>query len=958
MNSTSTIDLAAILYEVIRYLIYILILGGWILGIYLIIKAYSKRRKRLWIVKQKYTTILVRVPRNNEKGPLAAQMMFASLHGIYKSSREKLEEGSFQEHLSFEIVSTEKYIRFYIFAPVHLKDFVTGQVYAQYPNVDISEVSDYTLEKRKEGAHFVGTELSLIRKDFFPIKTFLTFEVDPLASITGVLSQLEEGEQIWIQMLARPVSDRWQNKAISYINGIKSGKKIHGGGGGVFKIFYYILMFFKFIFFPEPAAGTKGTAVVKLSGPMEQAVKAIEEKSTKLGYESKIRLMFLSSKSNEAMKIKVQSIVGAFKQYNVSNLNGFVNKGYYHDDFEFLNAFQTRNFEEDGYILNIEELASLYHLPTLTVETPTIDWSGSKKGGPPATLPIEGVVDEEELTVFAKTNFRDREENFGIKIDDRRRHMYIIGQTGTGKSTMMKNMMMDDVREGRGVAIVDPHGEFIDDVINYIPENRIKDVVVLNPGDREFSIGFNLLENVDPHKREILASGMMSIFKKIWEGVWSARMEHIMKNIILALMETPGTTMLSATKMLVNKDYRKMIVDNIKDPVVKEFWVEEFENQVKTNPRFATEAIAPIQNKVGQFLAVPSIRNIVGQPHSTLDFKDIMDNKKILLVRISKGDIGEDNMALLGAMIITKIQLTAMERAGVREENMNDFYLYVDEFQNFATSSFATILAEARKYKLNLIVAHQYIAQLTPEIRDSIFGNAGNLVAFRVSVDDAPVLKKTFEPVFEETDLVNLSNFHIYVKMMIDNIVVPAFSAVTLNFKNEKKFYGFGERIVQESREKYATPRDQVEKAILTWSESMAQSNLASSRGEGRGSYSTGAPREQGQEVVQKKTGEGYREVKGKEGGVWYVRKSQISNLKSQNLEEGNAVSENVLIEKNPISPISPISPVPAIGDEAVHGHEAIKDIKVGEATAEDLVFPSEEDKDDNVIKPGESIEL
>ncbi|MDD5731646.1 MAG: type IV secretion system DNA-binding domain-containing protein [Patescibacteria group bacterium] len=964
------IDFATIAYEVVRYLIYILILSGWIFGIYLVLKAYSKRRKRLWITKQKYTTILVRVPRNNEKGPLSAQLMFASLHGIYKSAREKLEEGSFQEHLSFEIVSTDKYIRFYIFAPVHLKDFVTGQVYAQYPNVDISEAGDYTLEKRKEGSHFVGTELSLIRRDFFPIKTFLNFEVDPLASITGVLSQLDEGEQIWIQMLARPVSDKWQNKAIHYINNIKSGKRVPDAAIGIFKIFYYIFLFLKLVFAPEPSVGSKGATAVKLSGPMEQAVKAIEEKSTKLGYEAKIRLMFLSSKSNEAMKIKVQSIVGAFKQYNASNLNGFINRGYYHDDYEFLNAFQTRNFEEDGYILNIEELASLYHLPTITVETPTIDWSGSKKGEPPATLPIEGEVPAEELTVFGQTNFRDKITNFGIKMKDRVQHMYIIGQTGTGKSTVMKIQALDDIREGRGLAIIDPHGEFIDTILDYIPENRIKDVVILNPGDREFCPGFNLLENVDENKRDLIASSLMSIFTKIWPGVWSARMEHILKNTILALLETPGTTLLSASKMLVNKEYRKMIIDNVKDVSVREFWIEEFEAQVKASPKFLVEAIAPIQNKIGQFLSVPSIRNMVGQPKSTIDFKDITDNGKILLVKISKGEVGEDNMRLLGAMIITKIYLTIMERAGRRDEEMKPFYLYVDEFQNFATSSFASILSESRKYKLNLIIAHQYIAQLDPDIRDSVLGNAGNIIAFRVGPDDPPTLKKIFEPVFDENDLLNLSTFQIYVKMMIDNTVYPAFSATTIKFwEYFKEKYNLGQKIIDESRMKYAIPRADVEQAILTWSESIAQNSLNPVRGGERGSFSPDTPGQAQEFIPVKKSGEGYREVKGKEGGVWYIRKSQKSpqsnvasqfdGVKIKNEEEPvgaqNFAPENVAenVSSESISPIEENVGARFIAPD----QETIKDIPIGEGVAEDLVFPVGEE-DDNVIKPGESVEL
>lgn len=982
MEPNINFNLAEFLFEISRVIFYVLIILGWILGFYLIIKAYTKRRKRMWVEKQKYTTILIRVPRNNEKGPLSAQLMFASLHGIYKTSKEKLEDGSFQDHISFEMVSTTKYIRFYVYCPVHLKDFVLGQLYAQYSSVEISEVPDYTLSKRGEGTHFVGTEFSLIRDYYYPIKTFANFEVDPLAGITGVLSQVDEGEQIWIQILARPTDDSWQKKAISHTSAIKSGKVKSGGAGIIGKIFSLIFLFFKLLFNPE--AMTKDPSKqAKLAGPVEQAVKAIEEKSTKLGFESKIRVVFLSNKSVEQSKMKLQSIAGAFKQFNASNLNGFVNKKTYVDDFEFMNKVQNRSFEEEGYILNIEELASLFHLPTVTVDTPTIDWAGSKKGEPPASLPIEGTVPDDELTVFAQTNFRDKVQKFGIKINDRRRHMYIIGQTGTGKSTMMKNMIIDDIVEGRGVAIIDPHGEFVDSVIDYIPEDRIKDVVYVNPGDRLYSVGFNLLENVDEAKREIVASGMMSIFKKIWEGVWSARMEYIMKNIILALMETPGTTLLSATRMLVDKDYRKMIVDNIKDPVVKGYWISEFEVQAKTNPKFITEAIAPIQNKIGQFLSVPSVRNIVGQPNSTINIKDIMDNKKILLVRVSKGDIGDDNMALLGAMIITKIQLTAMERSNVSEDEMNDFYLYVDEFQNFATNSFATILAEARKYKLNLIVAHQYIAQLAPDIRDSIFGNAGNFIAFRVSVDDAPILKKTFEPVFDENDLVNLSNFQIYTKMMIDNIITPAFSAGTLDFKNSKKAYKLGDKIIQESREKYATPRDKVEDAINKWAE--ATSTLGNSEGKKGGEGFDGRPATPEQEkVIEKKKGEGTRELRDKTGGIWYARKKAVPEAPAEALKEdapAPVAEEQVVVSESPEKVPEVIQEKQKEG-EILQGEPVEISIekkpemtdKVGEDDDSDLEndlsgislnFGNEKkeeenkkDSEENEIKPGESIEL
>ncbi len=854
---------ASLIFDLVRIFLYLLIIGGWVLVVSLIVNAYKKRRRRFWLVKQKYTTLLVQVPRNNEKGPLSAQFMFASIHGIYKSARERLNDGSFQEHISLEIVSMAKYIKFYIYVPTHLKDFIEGQMYSQYPNVEIREVEDYTLAKRPEGLHFAGTELDLIRRDIYPIKTFLNFEVDPLAGITGVLAQVEDDEQIWVQTLIRPVDDSWQRKAITYVNDLKNGRITNlSGGKGAKKFLSFIFNVIKFLSAP-PDVMAKG---FKLPGPVEQAAKAIEEKSTKLGYETKIRLIFLSPKDPEALRLKVQSIVGAFKQYNASNLNGFTYGSVQIDDPDFLNQVQTRSFEEKGFVLNIEEIASLYHLPTITVETPSIVWAGSKKGEPPAVLPIEGIVSSEELTVFGQTNFRDQTINFGIKAKDRNQHMYIIGQTGTGKSTVMKIQALDDIKEGRGLAIIDPHGEFIDTILDYIPENRIKDVVMLNPGDREYCNGFNLLENVDEHKRDLVASSLMSIFTKIWEGVWSARMEHILKNTILALLETPGTTLLSASKMLVNKEYRNMIIANVKDPTVKEFWLEEFEAQAKSSPKFLVEAIAPIQNKIGQFLSVPSIRNMVGQPKSTIDFKDITDTNKILLVKLSKGEIGEDNMRLLGAMIITKIYLTIMERAGRRDDEMNNFYLYVDEFQNFATSSFANILSESRKYKLNLIIAHQYIAQLTPEIRDAVLGNAGNIILFRVGPDDPPTLKKTFEPVFDENDMVNLSTFHIYVKMMIDNTVYPAFSATTIKYwEYFKEKYGFGQQIIEESRRRYAIPKAEVEKAILTWSEQMAQL-------EGKGDDKRGKKGV----AEEKRAGEGLKEFKDKKGGIWYIRKKKV----------------------------------------------------------------------------------
>ncbi len=425
--------------------------------------------------------------------------------------------------------------------------------------------------------------------------------------------------------------------------------------------------------------------------------------------------------------------------------------------------------------------------------------------------------EDDEITLFAKTNFRNREVAFGIRKDDRRRHMYIIGKTGMGKTTLIENMVIQDILAGNGVAFVDPHGDSVEKVLDYIPSNRVNDVVYLNPADSDFPIAFNPLEAVDIKYKHLVASGLMGVFTKIWAGVWSARMEYILNNTILALLDSPGNTLLGIARMLVNKSYRKRIVDNIKDPVVKSFWVDEFANY---NDKFRNEAIAPIQNKVGQFLSSVIVRNIVGQTKSSIDLRDIMDNKKIFLINLSKGRIGEDNSALLGAMIITKIQLAAMSRVDIPEEDRKDFYLYVDEFQNFATESFANILSEARKYRLNLIVAHQYIGQLVTDkknttVRDAIFGNVGTLICFRVGADDAEFLEKEFDPTYLLNDLVNLTKFHIYLKLMINGVSSTPFSATTLPPISEPT--GNNEKVIKVSRERYATEKIIVEEKINRW---------------------------------------------------------------------------------------------------------------------------------------------
>lgn len=397
--------------------------------------------------------------------------------------------------------------------------------------------------------------------------------------------------------------------------------------------------------------------------------------------------------------------------------------------------------------------------------------------------------------------------------------MYVIGKTGVGKTALLKNIALQDIRAGRGIGIIDPHGEFVEEVLAQIPPERIDDVVYFNPVDADFPIGFNVLEVPDQKYKHLVVSDLLGIFTKIWANVWSARMEYILQNCILALIDTPGTTLLGIPRILVDKDYREKIVANVKDPVVRSFWINEYETW---RDQFRNEAIVPIQNKVGQFLNTSFIRNIVGQPTSSLNIPQIMNEGKILLVNVSKGKIGEDNSALLGAMIITKIQLAAMERVRIAEEERRDFYLYVDEFQNFATDSFASILSEARKYRLNLIIAHQYVGQLVTDVstkvRDAVFGNVGTMITFRVGATDAEFLEKEYEPEFTMNDLIGLPNHHIYLKLMVDGVTSRPFSAVTLPPLQFETAPDLRERIIRSSREKYARNREEVETHIAAWS--------------------------------------------------------------------------------------------------------------------------------------------
>jgi CxxC-x17-CxxC domain-containing protein len=421
---------------------------------------------------------------------------------------------------------------------------------------------------------------------------------------------------------------------------------------------------------------------------------------------------------------------------------------------------------------------------------------------------------ESGITPFAVTTFRNRERIFGIKEDDRRRHVYIIGKTGMGKTTLIENMVYSDIIAGKGVCYVDPHGDTAEKMLSWIPSSRINDVIYFNPSDLNYPISFNVLEKVSAEHRHLVASGLIGVFKKLWADSWGPRLEYILRNAILALLEYPDSTLLGINRMLVDKEYRKKVVAKITDPVVRSFWVDEFP---RWNERVLQEVVSPIQNKVGQFLSTSLIRNVVGQVKSAVDLRKVMDENKILILNLSKGRIGEDASALLGAMMVTKIQLAAMSRVDIPEDDRTDFYLYVDEFQNFATDSFADILSEARKYRLNLIIAHQYIEQLGEVVRPAVFGNVGTLLCFRVGAADAEFLEREFMPYLTQEDLVALPKFHIYLKLMIDGVASEPFSARGLPPVYSDSL-GNEEKVINVSRERYAKPKDVVEDKIKRWS--------------------------------------------------------------------------------------------------------------------------------------------
>lgn len=762
--------------------------------------------------------ISIELPKENEKTPISAEQMFASLHGLLRFTP------GVQEHLSLEIAANPEGIRFYVYTPRQFKNFVESQIYAQYPTAEIREASDYT-QNNFGAAHFAATEITLAKDYIFPIKTFRDFDVDPLAAITAALGKIGTAEQVWLQILMRPVDDIWQERGHKFVSMVRAGEKpVDFTPKGLIKdvgknLVSHITEIPSHIFLgPQLPARPAPPQRIQLSAGQELELKLIENKLTKMGFEVKVRAVAFSQ-TEENARNQLQSTIASFKQFSTANLNGFVALNSEETDQEILKKFKNRYFEvgEAGsFIVNIEELASIYHLPNISVETPAIAWTRAKKGEPPLNLPTQ------ECNYFAETIFRDDRVKFGIRRADRRKHMYVIGKTGTGKSSLIKNMIISDMRAGEGVAVLDAHGDLIDQLLDFVPPERIDDVVIFDPADIDHPAALNMLEVVDPRQRNLIASGLLDVFKKYFAESWGPRLEYLLMNSILTLLEVPHTSLLSIIRLLTDADYQSYIVSLISDPVMKDFWNKEFK-QMKGNQKLLSEALSPIQNKVGQFLNASTIRNIVGQPRSTIRIDEIINNGKIFFVNLATGRLGENNASLLGAMIISQLHFAAMRRVDIPEEERRDFYLYADEFQKFATDSFANILSEARKYRLNLTLTHQYIEQMPESVKEAVFGNIGTLVCYSVGPTDAYFLEKEFAPTFTSLDLINLGRFEMYLKLQIGDMASLPFSARSLPPYIDKT--GLKESAIQASRSKYSRDRAKVDQIIRRWVETKFRPN-------------------------------------------------------------------------------------------------------------------------------------
>lgn len=728
--------------------------------------------KRHWNREKRsldFALLQVAVPRENEIKIDAAEQMFASLYAMFQSGAMSFFKE--QEHISFEMVGLPENIKFYVSVPQRLRDLVEKQIYGAYPGADIREVEEYNIFSERGKVAFC--QMGLKNTSYYPLKIYKDLPTDPLSSLTSALAKMQEGEGAAVQIMIAPVNSKWKNAGRTYIAKTKKSESN-----------------------PETAKYNVDPKVLE----------AIDGKCAKPGYSTVVRLV-VSSTTKESAKAHLDNIKGTFEQY-ASDLNCFKSrriwlKGLFMIDF----IYRYMPVLSKVSVLNSEELATIFHFPNKSVETPHIFWLNAKRAPAPAQIPDSG-------TFLGWSVYRGIKRPVYIGEDDRRRHIYVIGKTGTGKSELLKQLILQDIKEGKGVCFIDPH-DTIEKIMEFIPPERAEDVIYFDPSDIERPMGLNMLEAKTEEQKHYVVTSIVGLMYKLYDphqtGIIGPRFEHAIRNAMLTVMSEPGNTFIEVVRVLTDASYVQELLPKVTDPIVRRYWTDQI---AQTADFHKSEVLDYIVSKFGRFVTNKMMRNIIGQSQSAFDFRKVMDEGKILLINLAKGKIGEENSNFLGLILVPKILIAAMSRQDVPEEKRRDFYLYVDEFQNFATPDFAQILSEARKYHLNLTVANQFIGQMEEEVKNAVFGNVGTLVSFRVGVTDANYLQHEFQPAFQEADLINIDKYNAYVKTIVHNEPVAPFSIdLTKDLTKEESVKNpkVAEAIKQLSRLKYGKDRNVIE---------------------------------------------------------------------------------------------------------------------------------------------------
>ena len=678
----------------------------------------------------------VSVPRNNETKIDAMEQLFSGLTTIKKGGWQQ--KFNIQPVISFEIVARQEDIRFYVWCPKKIKYLVERQINGSYSEAEVTEVDEYNVFT--EGGKVAYKSLQLGKSNFYPIKTFKDLATDPMSTITSAMAKMGPGEAAVIQLLISPTEVPWQKEGSHFISETKKQESD-----------------------PEKARYSVGA----------KTLEAVENKVGKPGFETSVRVVVVAE-SEDVAKSHLSNIAGSFAQF-ASDLNSLkgrkvYQKGSFMEDFLYRYQPMFNIFGNHLSILNTEELATIFHFPNKQVATPHIFWLNAKTAPAPSQIATEGLF-------LGVSSYRGVKRQVYIGDEDRMRHVYVIGKTGTGKSELLKDMILQDIREGKGVCFMDPHGDAIEDILKLIPPERAEDVIYFNPSDTERPMGFNLLEAQTEDQKHFAATAVINMMYKLFDpyktGIVGPRFEHAVRNAMLTAMSEPGSTFVEVMRILTDARFVQELLPKVTDPIIRRYWTDQI---AQTSDFHKSEVLDYITSKFGRFVTNKLIRNIIGQSQSSFDLRNVMDSGKILLINLAKGSLGEENSNFLGLILVPRVLMAAMSRVDVEMEKRRDFYFYVDEFQNFATPDFAVILSEARKYRLGLCVANQFIGQVEEEVKNAVFGNVGTIVAFRVGVTDANYLQHEFTPTFGEDDLLNVERFHAYVKTIVNNEPVPPFS--------------------------------------------------------------------------------------------------------------------------------------------------------------------------------------